>query len=116
MNGTARRLSLSYGVLALVLVTTPLPASASTPPDPAVSQSMIHVASRCINTMKAYRQAIAFIDKRLARSPAQVTFELSDGDSITLLNRTYTLMQFEKRVLVEGMQARHHACTLALLG
>jgi len=77
---------------------------------------MIHIASRCISTMKAYRQAIAFLDKRLQRSPAHVTYELADGDSITLLNRTHTLMQFEKRVLVEGMHSRHRACTLALMG
>jgi len=77
---------------------------------------MIHIASRCISTMKAYRQAIAFLDKRLERSPAHVTYELADGGSITLLNRTHTLMQFEKRALLEGMHSRQRACTLALMG
>lgn len=116
MFGKARSLSLCYGSLLAMLTAAPLPASASTPAIGEDTHGLIHVASRCINTMKAYRQAIAFLDKRLERSPAQVTFELSGGDSITLLNRTHTLMQFEKRVLEEGMQARHQACTIALLG
>ncbi len=116
MFGKARRLSLCYGSMLAILVAAPPTASASTPAVAEDTHAMIHVASRCINTMKAYRQAIAFLDKRLERSPAQVTFELSDGDSITLLNRTHTLIQFEKRVLEEGMQARHKACTTALLG
>lgn len=116
MLGKARRLSLCYGSLLAMVAAAPLPAGASTPRESETAHAMIHVASRCISTMKAYRQAIAFIDKRLERSPAQVTFELSGGDSITLLNRTHTLMQFEKRVLEEGMQARHQACNTALLG
>ncbi|MFC4346704.1 hypothetical protein ACFO5Q_02440 [Kordiimonas lipolytica] len=116
MTGKARWLSLCYVTLVAIAVAAPLPAAASTQASDGQTQSMIGVASRCISTMKAYRQAIAFIDKRLQRSPAQVTYELSDGESITLLNRTHTLMRFEKRVLEEGMQARERACTSALLG
>ncbi|SDD28140.1 hypothetical protein [Kordiimonas lacus] len=121
MTGKARWLSLCCVTLVAIAVAAPLPAAASTQLTEgqhtgSQTQSMIGVASRCISTMKAYRQAIAFIDKRLQRSPAQVTYELSDGESITLLNRTHTLMRFEKRVLEEGMQARERACTTALLG
>jgi|GEM_PF-1167087 len=116
MTGKARWLSLCYVTVVAITIAAPLPAAATTQHTGSQTQSMIGVASRCISTMKAYRQAIAFIEKRLQRSPAQVTYELSDGESITLLNRTHTLMRFEKRVLEEGMQARERACTAALLG
>ncbi|NVJ99311.1 MAG: hypothetical protein HWE25_14245 [Alphaproteobacteria bacterium] len=90
--------------------------NASQPVPEINTASMIHVTSRCISTMKAYRQAIAFLDKRLKKSPPAVTFEMKNGDSITLLNRTHWIMSLEKRVLISGYAARHQACLIALKG
>lgn len=101
---------------ALMLVSASVPAYASRPPASLDTGSLISVTSRCIGFMKAYRQAIAFLDKRLERSPRAVTVDLSHGESITLHNRVHSLMQFEKRVLEEGMQARERACDIALQG
>ena len=76
----------------------------------------IALTGHCLNNLDAYRGAIAYLDKRLKRSPPAVTFALENGDSITLFNRSHHIMQLEKRVLVSGMQARERACLVALKG
>lgn len=90
--------------------------SAATGADVGITPDRIALTGLCLNHLDAYRGAIAFLEKRLKRSPPAVKFEMENGESITLFNRTHRIMQLEKRLLVSGMQARERACRLALRG
>ncbi|WP_417462855.1 hypothetical protein [Kordiimonas sp.] len=75
----------------------------------------ISVTAKCINQMKAYRVAIGFIANRLEKSPPALIYVSEDGQALTLHNRIHRTMQYERRVLEAGMQARARTCTKALM-
>lgn len=109
--------SRSLAALSLLMVISAIgsPLSASGPSSERTS-AMILVTSECITQMRTYRFAIRFLDKRLKASPPTVTYEFSNGDSITLLNRHHTRMRSDLRVLIRGMQDKAEACRTALRG
>lgn len=107
------------GILAITLLLVGSIGGTAQPQDgkPTLSaENRIALTGRCLHHLDAYRGAIAFLDKRLKRSPPAVTFEFKTGDSITLLNRAHRLLQLEKRVLESGFHSRERACKLALKG
>ncbi len=75
----------------------------------------IAITARCIDQMKAYRQAIGFIADRLEKSPPALTYMRENGSALTLHNRIHRTMQYERRVLEAGMLARERTCAKALV-
>ena len=88
--------------------------SRGTPDQGTRNKDKVDIAERCLSHMKAYRNAISFLEQRLEKSPPHLTYVTQTGDRLTVINRVHARMRMDHQLLQAGLQARWRACDVAL--
>jgi len=101
------------------LVAAALPAGASIRPAIRTTEDhsdRVESAERCISHIKAYRGAIGYLDDRLEKSPAKLTYVSKSGEQLVVFNRRRARMEQDRVLLSASLRARTRACRDALSG